>query len=235
MSYIGTEMTSHFYKQNILFTNITQCCRSNSQHNMHKQVSKSISEFAMHQPITSPQGPWPRKPINFLDNDTLVETDRWWCLRSAARRVGDPVWSSDAMLDSGWFGVIPIFVRSGGVPVNVRSGGVPVNARIQNELTSECRRNVSLVWIVLEQSTELSMPDGCSKVLLCRGTNREIGSVQLAENACLLTDEGCSLTVLAVHKRSNSRLVRFFRLVRLHRPGCRFPDAVRLARLLYVR
>ena len=58
------------------------------------------------------------------------------------------------MLDSGWFGVIPIFVcsggvpanvRSGGVPVNVRSGGVPVNARIQNELTFECRRNVSLV------------------------------------------------------------------------------------------
>ena len=41
MSYVGTEMTSRFSKQNILFTNITQCCRSNSQHNMHKQVSKS--------------------------------------------------------------------------------------------------------------------------------------------------------------------------------------------------
>ena len=198
----------------------------------------------MHQPITSPQGPWPRKPINFLDNDTLVETDRWWSLRSAARRDEDPGWTSDAMLDSGWFGVIPIFVRSGGVPVNVRSGGVPVNVRsggvpvnvrIQNELTSECRRNVSLVWIVLEQSTELSMPDGCSKVLRCRGTNREIWSVQLAGNARLLTDEGCSLSVLDVHKRSYSRLVRFFRLVRLLRPGCRFPDAVRLARWLYDR
>ena len=55
------------------------------------------------------------------------------------------MWTSDAMLDSGWFGVVTIFVRSGGVPVNARSGGFPVNARIQNELTFECRRNVSLV------------------------------------------------------------------------------------------
>ena len=92
------------------------------------------------------------------------------------------------------------------------------------------------------------MPDGCSKVLRCRGTNREIGSFQLAENARLLTDEGCSLSVLDVHKRSNSRLVRFFQLVRsfsvcsaaclvlptcpFFQPGCRFPDAVRLARLI---
>ena len=79
---------------------------------------------------------------------------------------------------------------------------------------AECRRNVWLVCTVLEQSTELSMPDRCSKVLRCRGTNREFGSVQLAENARLLTDEGCSLSVLDVHKRSSSRLVRFFRLVR---------------------
>ena len=137
------------------------------------------------------------------------------------------MWTSDAMLDSGWFGVVPIFVRSGGVPIFVRSGGIPVESRIQNELTSECRRNVSLVCTVLEQTTELSMPDGCSKVLRCRGTNREFGSVQLAENARPLTDEGCSLSVLDVHKRSSLRLVRFFRLVRLLRPGCRFPVSVR--------
>ena len=59
-------------------------------------------------------------PIQFLDNGTLVETGRRWCLRSAACRDGDPVWTSDAMLDSGWFGVVPIFVRSGGVPVTAR-------------------------------------------------------------------------------------------------------------------
>ena len=70
------------------------------------------------------------------------------------------------------------------------------------------------------------MPNGCSKILRCRGTNREFGSVQLAENARLLTDEGCSLSVLNVHKRSSSQLVRFFRLARLFQPGCRFPDAV---------
>ena len=61
------------------------------------------------------------------------------------------MWTPDAMLYSGWFGVVPIFVRS---------GGVPVNARIQYELTFECRRNVSLVCTVREQSTEFSMPDG---------------------------------------------------------------------------
>ena len=115
------------------------------------------------------------------------------------------MWTSDVKLDSDWFGVVPIFVQS---------GGVPVNARLQHELTTECRRNVSLVCTVLEQSTEMSMPAGFSKVLRCRGTNRGIGSVQLAGNARLLTDEGCSLSVLDVHKRSKSRLVRFFRLVR---------------------
>ena len=75
------------------------------------------------------------------------------------------MWTSDAMLDSGWFGVVPIFVVSDDVPIFVRSGVDPVNACFQYELTSECRRNVSQVCTVLEQSTELSTPDGCSKVL----------------------------------------------------------------------
>ena len=35
-------MTSCLSEQNILFTNITQCCNNNRQHNMHEQVSKSV-------------------------------------------------------------------------------------------------------------------------------------------------------------------------------------------------
>ena len=54
----------------------------------------------------------------------------------AVRQDGDPEWTSDAMLDSGWFGVVPIFVRSGVFRLTLV---------FKNELTSECRRNVSLV------------------------------------------------------------------------------------------
>ena len=62
-------------------------------------------------------------------------TGRRWCLRSAAcsSMWRSRMWTSDEMLVSGWFGVVPIFVRSSGVPIFVRSSGVPVNARLKYE------------------------------------------------------------------------------------------------------
>ena len=85
------------------------------------------------------QGPWPRKPVQFLDNDTLVDVMNgvWQCCLSMWR---SKVWNSDAMLISGWSGGVPIIVQSGGIPIFVRSGGVTVKARFRYELTSKCWR-----------------------------------------------------------------------------------------------
>ena len=173
---------------NFNITSINQC--------KHQFRDSNVSDYNLPKDLDPENLFVPRQWYPRGDRSTMVPAQH------CSSRWRSRVWTSDAMLVSCWFSGVPIFARSGGVPIFIRPGGVLVEARFRYELTSECRWSVSLVWTVLEQSTELSMPEWCLMVLRCRGTNREFGSVQQVENARLPTDEECWPTVLDVHRRS---------------------------------